>query len=134
MNKKYLLMTILILISLWETAYGLELQWTAPTTSADGSALVDLQGYKVYWGIASGKYTTSIDVGNVTKKEMPNIEGVIYYTTSAYDTSGNESGYSNEVMVTWKNPPDGSQIKLNALGVPIICNGCTLIINGQTIQ
>jgi len=127
--KKILM--ILMLIALWDTAYGLELQWTAPTTNADGTPLTDLAGYKIYWGEVSGKYTDSLDVGNVTVKKMPDIEGERYYATTAYDQSGNESGYSNEIAATWKNPPDGAQIQLSAQSVPIVCNGCTLVINGQ---
>lgn len=74
------------------------LDWDAPTTNADGTALTDLVGYKIYYGIASGAYDHSIDVGNVTTYTLTSLnKGQIYYAAlTAYDTSSNESGYSNE--------------------------------------
>src|SRR5690606_30608197 len=38
------------------------LTWTPPTRQADGSALRDLAGYKVYWGQESGKYSESVKI------------------------------------------------------------------------
>ena len=74
------------------------LAWSAPTTSADGSPLTDLDGYIVYSGTESGSYTQSIDVGNVTSYTVNNLTAnVTYYiAVTAYDTSGNEGDYSNE--------------------------------------
>jgi len=74
------------------------LDWDEPTTSADGAALTDLAGYKIHYGIASGTYGHSIDVGNVTTYTLRGLmKGQIYYAaTTAYDSSNNESGYSNE--------------------------------------
>ena len=74
------------------------LDWDAPTTNADGTALTDLVGYKIHYGMASGVYDHSIDVGNVTTYTLTGLtKGQIYYAAAtAYDTSANESGYSNE--------------------------------------
>ena len=74
------------------------LDWDASTTNADGTALTDLVGYKIHYGTASGAYNHSIDVGNVTTYTLTGLtKGQIYYAAAiAYDTSGNESGYSNE--------------------------------------
>ncbi len=77
------------------------LTWTAPTTNTDGSTLSDLAGYKVYYGTSSGNYTTSIDVGKTTSYQLTLAGGYTYYfAVTAYDTSGNESTYSNEVYKT----------------------------------
>jgi len=75
------------------------LSWDPPTTNADGTPLTDLAGYKVYYGTSSGNYSQSIDAGNVTTYTVNNLtEGLTYYfTTTSYDTSGNQSVYSNEV-------------------------------------
>ncbi len=77
------------------------LTWDAPDTNANGTVLTDLAGYKVYYGTASGNYTEVKDVGNVTTvsiDELPGIQsGIWYFAVTAYDTSGNESDYSNEV-------------------------------------
>jgi hypothetical protein len=74
------------------------LDWDAPTTNADGTALTDLVGYKIHYGIASGAYDHSIDVGNVRTFVLTGLtKGQTYYVAAtAYDTSDNESGYSNE--------------------------------------
>jgi hypothetical protein len=75
------------------------LQWKAPTTNEDGTPLTDLSGYKIYYGTASGNYSKTIDVGNVTTYTITNLtDGVTYYfAATAYDRSMNESRYSNEV-------------------------------------
>ncbi len=59
----------------------------------------DLAGYKIYYGLSSGNYTISINVGNVTQYTVNQLtEGLIYYfVVTAYDTAGNESAYSQEV-------------------------------------
>ncbi|MBE0427920.1 MAG: DUF1566 domain-containing protein [Nitrospirae bacterium] len=75
------------------------LLWEPPTKNEDGTQLTDLAGYKIYYGTSSGNYSRSIDVGDVTTYTVDNLtDGLTYYFTStAYDTSGNESKYSNEV-------------------------------------
>lgn len=59
----------------------------------------DLAGYKVYYGNPSRSYSTTVDVGNVTSYIVTGlIEGDTYFfAATAYDLTGNESGYSNEV-------------------------------------
>lgn len=59
----------------------------------------DLAGYKLFYGTASRTYTDSIDVGNVTEQEVSDLtDGVKYFfAVAAYDSSGNQSGYSQEV-------------------------------------
>jgi len=58
-----------------------------------------LAGYKVYYGTASRAYSNSTDVGNVTTYDLTGLtKGQTFFiATTAYDTSHNESGYSNEV-------------------------------------
>ena len=85
-----------------ETVYAGQtvLSWNAPSTNEDGTPLTDLAGYKIYYGTSSGSYTQNINVNNVTTYTVPNLtDGLTYYfAVTAYDTSMNESGYSNEVM------------------------------------
>jgi hypothetical protein len=71
----------------------------------DANSESDLAGYKLYYGTASGVYSNSVDVGmatqsggTVTYTLTGLTSGQIYYiVATAYDTSNNESGYSNEV-------------------------------------
>jgi hypothetical protein len=82
------------------------LSWDPPTTNEDGTSLDDLAGYKVYYGTSSGNYSTTIDVGNVVTYEVTNLTAgaTYYFATAAYDTSGNESGYSAEVSKAFPVP------------------------------
>ena len=63
----------------------------------DSNAESDVAGYKVYYGTTSGKYTHSINVGNVTQATLDLPKKKYYISLTAYDTHGNESDYSNEV-------------------------------------
>lgn len=86
------------------------LTWDPPTTNVDGSPLIDLAGYNLYYGTSSGSYTTVIDAGNVVTATIPNLdEGIIYYfSVTAYDDLGNESGFSNEVSKAILGTPPGN--------------------------
>ncbi len=75
--------------------------WTAPTVNIDGTPLLDLAGYKIYYGTSSGNYTTILNVGNVTTYTISNLTpGTYYFAVTAYDTQNLESTYSNEVSGT----------------------------------
>ena len=84
------------------------LLWDPPTTNADGTTLTDLAGYKVYYGTASGNYSTVIDAANVTSYTVTNLtsNATYYFATTAYDASANESGFSNEVSKTMSGTSD----------------------------
>jgi hypothetical protein len=74
--------------------------FAAPITLAwDAVSDPDLAGYKVYYGYGSRQYSVNVKVGNFTTAKLSGLdEARIYYlTVTAYDTSGNESGFSNEV-------------------------------------
>lgn len=81
-------------------AAQVSLAWDAVTTNADGSPCTDLSGYKIYFGTTSGQYSSSRDVGNLVTYHLTGLStGTTYFiATSAYDTSGMESEYSNEVV------------------------------------
>jgi fibronectin type 3 domain-containing protein len=74
------------------------LAWDANTES-------DLAGYKIHYGIASGSYSTTIDVEKVTQYTVPDlIPGTTYYfAATAYDNDQNESAYSIELVHTQKD-------------------------------
>lgn len=59
----------------------------------------DIAGYRVYYGTAPGAYGPPIDVGNQTTHRLDGlVSGARYYiAVTAYDTSGLESTFSNEV-------------------------------------
>jgi len=61
----------------------------------------DIAGYRIYLGTSSGTYGTPIDVGNQTTHTVTGLaDGTHFFAVTAYDTSGNESGFSLEVSKT----------------------------------
>jgi uncharacterized repeat protein (TIGR02543 family) len=75
------------------------LTWQQPATYEDGTPLMDLAGYKIYYGTSSGVYTNTLDVGNVLTYQLQSLtDGVAYYfNVTAYNTGLLESGYATEV-------------------------------------
>ena len=85
---------------------------TGATSSSPNTAILtwdavtdpNLSGYRVYYGTAPGTYVQSpgqgISVGNVTSYVVSGLRsGTRYYfTVTAFDTSNNESSFSNEVF------------------------------------
>ena len=69
------------------------------TLAWDPNTESDLAGYKVHYGTASGSYTVHTDVHNVTSYTVTGLTAgqTYYFAATAYDASGNESGYSNPV-------------------------------------
>jgi len=58
-------------------------------------------GYKLYYGTSSRNYSNNINVGMVTSYTVSGLApGTYYFTVTAYDASGNESGFSNEAIKT----------------------------------
>jgi uncharacterized repeat protein (TIGR02543 family) len=70
------------------------------TLAWDSSTDPNIAGYKVYYGTASRSYPTAVDVGNQTSCTIANLSGgmAYYFAATEYDKSGQESGYSNEVV------------------------------------
>src|SRR6184192_3316380 len=69
-------------------AGDVNLAWNASTGAA---------GYKVHFGTASGAYGTSVDVGTRTTYTVTGLAaGTYYFAVTAYDSSGVQSGFSNE--------------------------------------
>jgi hypothetical protein len=62
----------------------------------------ELAGYQIYYGSEPGNYQWVVDVGNVTSFSLGNLTiGATYYSAAtAYTTTGQESGFSNEVSFT----------------------------------
>jgi len=65
----------------------------------DANGETDLAGYHIYKGLQSRVYTSSVSTGKVTSTTLSGLEAgkTYYFAATAYNTSGVESGYSNEV-------------------------------------
>ena len=75
----------------------------------DANTETDLQAYKVYQGTASRTYSSNANVGNSTNCTISGLETgkTHYFSVTAVDSAGNESGYSNEIsyMIPAPAPP-----------------------------
>jgi len=74
------------------------LNWTPPTQNSDGSALVDLAGYKIVYGTSSSSLSQQIDLATagLTSYVVQNLaSGTYYFALKAYNTTGIESDLSN---------------------------------------
>jgi len=85
--------------------YDFSLNWTAPSTRADGSpmSLSDIAGYRVYYGSSAGSYPNSVNVtdGSQTSVTVAGVmAGTYHVVMTTYDINGLESPYSQEIMKT----------------------------------
>ena len=75
-----------------------------PTVTLAWDAVTGASGYRIYYGIAPGTYLQSVgqglNVNNVTTYTVTGLSSgtTYYFAATAYDTSNNESTYSNEVF------------------------------------
>lgn len=123
MKKLLSLLMILFFVFLGSQAFAVDKQVTL-AWDHDG---VDLTGFKIYWGSATGNYSNNVDValaGSCTAPDpeaychtmtldIPeNAETTIFFAATAYDDGSNESGFSNEATGTWDflNPPAVSDL------------------------
>lgn len=73
-------------------SYSVTLAWAASPSAG-------VTGYRVYYGAASGNYSNSVTVGNVTTNSVPGLlSGVTYFfAVAAFNAGGVESPLSNEI-------------------------------------
>ena len=89
----FLLLALTLLSAQSVSAAQIKLAW-------DPNSESDLSGYKLYYGTSSRSYGALAYTGNVSKYKLTGlVPGQTYFVAvTAYDNSGNESGYSNEVV------------------------------------
>lgn len=94
-------------------SYNVNLRW-------DRSTSLETTGYRIYFGEASGDYSHSILAGNVTSNSVPGLApGVTYFfAVTAYNASGLESGFSNEV--SFMADPSTIRIRVLATGQSVL--------------
>ena len=91
-------------VTVTDTALGsVTLSWVAPTQNSDGSPLMDLAGYKIYYRKNSGSFIQAVELDNpsVTTYVVEQLSPATYYfAATALNTSGVESSFSAEVTRT----------------------------------
>jgi hypothetical protein len=95
---------ILLLALLQNPSHALSdtLPASSVTLAWDASPSPEVTGYRIYLGVASGNYTNSAMVGNVTIQILSGLAGGVtyFFAITAYDASGLESTFSNEITYT----------------------------------
>jgi Putative Ig domain len=79
------------------------ISWTPPTRNADGSALTNLAGYRIYYGTSAGSLTRQVQVSNpgTVNHVVGNLAPATwYFVVRAYNSSGVESSASNTATKT----------------------------------
>jgi hypothetical protein len=80
------------------------LTWLPPTQNVDGTPITGLAGYVVYWGTSPGNYPNStrlVNPGLTTYLVENLLPGTTYYfVTTAFNSLGQESVFSNMVSKT----------------------------------
>lgn len=79
------------------------LMWTPPTQNTDGSALMNLAGFLVHWGVASDQLSNTAQVPGAavnTYTVQDLTPGTWFFGVRAYNTQGAESALSNVVSKT----------------------------------
>lgn len=88
-------------IAVTETALGtVTLSWVAPTQNSDGSPLMDLAGYSIYFRKNSGSYSQAVRLDNpsITTYVVEELSPATYYfAATAFSSTGVESSFSAEV-------------------------------------
>jgi hypothetical protein len=76
------------------------LSWQPPTTNDDGTP-VKLTGYKIYWGLTEGHYTSSVTLSNpgLTRHVVEQLPPNTYYFVATALSAEGESEPSNVVKM-----------------------------------
>ena len=83
------------------TTSSVTLSWVPPTTNTDGTPLVGLAGFRVYYGTASGQYSRNLSVASPAVRSVV-LESLAsgntwYFAVTAVGSDGVESAYATEV-------------------------------------
>ena len=91
-------------ISVSQTADGfVTLNWDAPTQNSDGSPLMDLAGFKIYYRKNSDPFNREVRIDNpsITTYVVEQLSPATYHlVATAITSSGVESWYSAEVITS----------------------------------
>ena len=80
-----------------------QISWTPPTTTTDGSTLLNLAGYNIYYGTSPSALTQEIQVSTIglSTYDVTGLgSGTWYFVVTSYTTDGTQSPPSNVVSYT----------------------------------
>jgi hypothetical protein len=86
---------------------SMTLSWTAPTENSDGTPLMDLAGFYVYFGESQGNYSNRVRIDNpsLSTYVIENLLPKTYYVVAtSFNSLGIESTFSNVATKTVVSP------------------------------
>lgn len=88
----------------------------APTVTVSWSSITNdanLSGYNIYWGTASGQYSTMVHAGatNLATVAFPALGRTYFIAATTQDSNGLESAFSNEISVTFPAGPQSPTLQ-----------------------
>lgn len=105
---RYVLLFVLLLARLVHAGEA-TLSCTAPTQNEDGTPLIDLDGFKFYYGLTDGgPYPSEVDQPNenICGTVITDLSaGIYYFVATAYNAAGVESDLSNQASKTIASQP-----------------------------
>jgi len=117
--RRFSLFAPLILLS-FLLAGSASAQQNTVTLAWDANAAADaVTNYTVYYGTASGAYTTLTPVGNITQWTTPPLSSGTYYFAVTATNGKGESGKSTEVSTPVPVPQSGCTPPLGANAIAI---------------
>ncbi len=110
-------------------AWSLTIREASSVTLAwDPNPEPDIAGYILHYGTSSGSYSNSVNVGNVTTNTVAGlaVNVTYFFAVTAYNASGLESDFSNEVSYTVDLVPPTVSIKSPLAGARLTNGTVTL--------
>jgi hypothetical protein len=83
--------------------HSVTLAWDVPTENSDGTPLLNLKGYKIYYGNAPSTLAQVVDVSNssLTRYAVEGLAaGTYYFAVASYNALGVESNLSPQIATT----------------------------------
>jgi hypothetical protein len=85
------------------------------TLAWDANPEPSVQGYRVYYGKASGSYASVFDAGNRTDCVITGLDpgATYFFACTAYSATGDESDFSGEIVFVTESQPTNSSSSKN---------------------
>lgn len=98
-----MLIVLMVHLAQLAQAAGVSISWNKNSES-------DVAGYKIYYGTSARNYQNMLDVGPFTAAAIDGLSSgfTYFFAVTAYDASGNESAYSQEIQAAIPVAPKSS--------------------------
>jgi hypothetical protein len=106
--------------------------WVAPTTNTDGSALIDLAGFRILFGKSSTTLTNSAVIDDMTQRSATTsalTTGEWFFAVRAFNIHNGESDNSNVVSKTVTGDTDVRTVNVTIVAPPSLLTIATSVFD-----